>query len=151
MDGVYTEEKLRALNKKQIIGLFLKIQEQTNTTVASLTAEIKRLNENFQKLESDVSVIENVNNILSKQMPSIERQLWKNAQRSRRECNEVVGLPSSIDDKELQPIVCRILQHTGVVIMGGRIEACHLLNKQTDRTTIKFSRRKDWEQAIQKK
>ena len=65
MDGVYTEEKLRALNKKQIIGLFLKIQEQTNTTVASLTAEIKRLNENFHKLESVVSVIENVNNILS--------------------------------------------------------------------------------------
>ena len=80
MSGVYTEETLRALNKNQIIDLFLKTQEQANTTIASLTAEIKRLNENFQKLESDVSVVKNVNNILSKQMSSTERQCWKNAQ-----------------------------------------------------------------------
>ena len=74
MSGVYTEETLRALNKNQIIDLFLKTQEQASTTIASLTAEIKRLNENFQKLESDVSVVKNVNNILSKQMSSIEKQ-----------------------------------------------------------------------------
>ena len=65
MARVYTDETLKALNKSQIIDLFF---------IASLTAAIKRLNENFQKLESDVSVVINVNNILSKQMPSIERQ-----------------------------------------------------------------------------
>ena len=41
MAGVYTEETLRALltalNKNQIIDLFLETQEQTNTTIASLT------------------------------------------------------------------------------------------------------------------
>ena len=71
---------MRALNKNQIIDIFLKTQEQANTTIALITAEIKRLNENFQKLESDVSVVENVNNILSKQISSTERQCWKNAQ-----------------------------------------------------------------------
>ena len=77
MSGVYTGETLKALNKNQIIDLFLKTQEQTDSTIASLTAEIKRLNENFQKLEADVSLVTNVNNILSKQMSSIERQYWK--------------------------------------------------------------------------
>ena len=101
MAGVYTEETLRALNKNQIIDLFNKTQEQANTTIASLTAEIKGLNENFQKLESDVSVIKNVNNILSKQISSTERQCWKNTQYSWRERVEVVGLPSSIDKKIL--------------------------------------------------
>ena len=101
MSGVYAEETSRALNKNQIIDLLFKSQEQTNTTIASLTAEIKRLNENFQKLESDVSVVKNVNNILSKQMSSIQRQCWKNAQYSRREFFELVGLPSSIEDKDL--------------------------------------------------
>ena len=129
MAGVYTEETLRALNKNQIIDLFLKTQEQANTTIASLTAEIKRLNENFQKLESDVSVVKNVNNILSKQMSSIERQCWKNAQYSRRECVEVVGLPSSIGDKDLELTACRVLQHIGVGTTGEGIEACHRLNK----------------------
>ena len=50
------------------MDLFLKTQEQTNATMASLTAEMKGLNENFQKLESDVSVIKIVNNVLSKRM-----------------------------------------------------------------------------------
>ena len=68
MAGVHTEETLRALNKNQIIDLFLQTKEQTNSTIASLIAEIKGLNENFQKLESDVSLVKNVNNILSKQM-----------------------------------------------------------------------------------
>ena len=77
MSGVYTTETLSALNKNQIIDLFLKTQEQANKTIASLTAEIKRLNENFQKLESDVSIVKNVKNILSKQMSSNERQCWK--------------------------------------------------------------------------
>ena len=85
--------------------MFLKTQEQTNTTIASLTAEIKRLNGNFQKLESNVSVVKNVNNILLKQMSSIERQCWKNTQYSRRECVEVVGLSSSIEDKDLEPTI----------------------------------------------
>ena len=128
MSGVYAEETSRALNKNQIIDLLFKSQEQTNTTIASLTAEIKRLNENFQKLESDVSVVKNVNNILSKQMSSIERQCWKNAQYSRREFFELVRLHSSIEDKDLEPTVCRVLQDISVGVTGEGIEACHRLN-----------------------
>ena len=148
MSGIYTEEKLRALNKNHIIDLFLKTQEQANTTIASLTAKIKRLNENFQKLESDVSVAKSVNNILSKHMSSIERQCWENAQYSRRECVVVVGLPLSIEDKNIQTTVCRVLQHIGAGITGKGIEACHRLNKQSDRTILKFSRRKDCEYVM---
>ena len=128
MSEVYAEETSRALNKNQIIDLLFKSQEQTNTTIASLTAEIKCLNENFQKLESDVSVVKNVNNILSKQMSSIQRQCWKNAQYSRREFFELVRLHSSIEDKDLEPTVCRVLQDIGVGITGEDIEACHRLN-----------------------
>ena len=112
-------------------------------TIAALTAEIKRLNQNFQKLEPNVSVVKNVNNILSKQTSSIERQCWKNAQYSQRECVEV--------DKHLEPTVCRVLQHIGVGITREGIEACHRLNKQSDRTIVKFSRRKDCEHVMRKK
>ena len=40
MAGVFTVETLKALDKNQIIDLFLKTQEQTNTTIASLTTEV---------------------------------------------------------------------------------------------------------------
>ena len=79
MVGVYSEETQITLNKNHIIDLLLKTQEQTNTTIASQTVEIKRLNKNFRKLESDVSVNRNVNNVLSKQMSSIERVGCKNS------------------------------------------------------------------------
>ena len=73
-------------------------------------------------------------------MSSIERQCWKNAQYSRHDFVEVVGLSSSIEDKEFEPTVCRILQDIGVDKTGERIEACHCLNKQSDRTIVKFAR-----------
>ena len=96
MVGVYSEETLPALNKNAIIDLLPKTQEQTNTTIVSLTLEIIRLNENFRKLESDLSFVRNVNNFLSKQMSSIEKLCLKKSQYPRRECVEVVGIPSSI-------------------------------------------------------
>ena len=101
------------------------------------------MSENFQKLESDVSIVKNMNNILLKQMPSIERQCWKNAQYLWHECVEVVGLPSSIEEKDLEPSVCRVLQHIGGVGITGGIDVCHCLKKQSDRTKVKFSKRKD--------
>ena len=81
---MYTEEIPRALNKNQIIDLLLETQEQTDTTIASVTPEIKRLNKNFQKPGSYVSVVKNVRNILFKQMSSTERQCCKNNQCSQR-------------------------------------------------------------------
>ena len=61
---------------------------------------------------------------------------------------EVVGLPSSIEDKDLEPTLCRVLQHIVVGIRGEGIDACHRLNKQSDRTIVKFSRRKDYENVM---
>ena len=43
-----------------------------------------------------------------------------------------------------------MLQHIGVDIMGESIEASHLLNKVSDRTIVKFSRRKDCEHVMRK-
>ena len=77
---------------------------------------MKNLNENFKKLESDVAVVKDVNNILCKQIVSVKRQCWKNAQYSQREFVEVVGLPSSIADDQLENTVCRVLQHIGANI-----------------------------------
>ena len=84
-------------------------------------------------------------------MSSIERQCWKNAQYSQRECAEVVGLPLSNEDKDLEPTVFRVLQYIVVGITGEGIEACHRLNRQSDKTIVRFSRRKDYEHVMQKK
>ena len=92
MTAIYNEDTLRALNKTQLIELFLKLQKHTKGIINSRTGEMKNIKENFKKVESDIVVVKNVNNMLCKQMVSVERQLWKNAQYSRCECVEVVRL-----------------------------------------------------------
>ena len=63
---------------------------------------------------------------------------------------EVVGVPLSIEDKELEPTVCRMLLHSGVDITGERTGEYHCLDKQSDRNIVKFLRRKDCEHAMRK-
>ena len=123
MTGNYNEETLQPLNKTQLIRLLLKNQEQTNNTINTLTEEIKEIHHNFKKLESQIIVV-------------------------RRECVQVVGIPSSVEHDQLEPILCRILHHIGVNISGDKIEACHQLDENSEKTIVKFSSRKDCEHKV---
>ena len=64
--------------------------------------EIHKLNDDFLKLEADVEIAKNINNLLSQLVVDLERQCWDNAQYSRRECLEIVGIPRSVDDNSLE-------------------------------------------------
>ena len=92
-----------------------------------------------------------VNDALVKQLSSVERQCRKNAQYSRRECVEVVGISSLVEHDQLEPTVCRILHHIGVNISEDKIEACHRLGKNSDRIIVKFSSRKDCQHTMRVK
>ena len=139
MTGVYTEDTLKALNKTQLIDLFLKMQDQTNSTIVSLMAEMKDLSSSFKRLESDVQIVKTVNNNLIKQLENTERQCWANAQYSRRECLEVIGIPKTVESKDLEHTVCKVFNSIDFDIEEDRIEACHRLTK-FDRTIVKFSK-----------
>ena len=78
--GNNTEGTLKALNKTQLIDLFLKMQEQTNFTKESLMTEMKDLNNVSKRLESDVPIVKIVNNKILKLLENSERQCWANAQ-----------------------------------------------------------------------
>ena len=54
MIAVYTEDTLKSLTKFQIIDLFFKMQDRTNSIISKLTDEIKKLNANFKRLQSGV-------------------------------------------------------------------------------------------------
>ena len=108
MTGVYTEDTLKALNKTQLIDLFLKMQDQTNSTIVSLMAEMKDLSSSFKRLESDVQIVKTVNNNLLKQLENTERHWWANAEYSRRECVEVIGIPKTVESKDLEHTICKV-------------------------------------------
>ena len=128
MTGVCTEDTLKALNKTQLIDLFLKMQDQTNSAIVSLMAEMKELSISFKRLESDVQIVKTVNNNLLKQLENTERQCWANAQYSRRECVEVIGIPKTVESKDLEHTICKVFNSIGFDIEENRIEGCHRLS-----------------------
>ena len=79
MTGVYTEDTIKSLNKTQLIDLFLKMQDQANSTIDFLMVEMIDLKSSFNRLESDVQTVKIVNNNLLKQLENTERQCWTNA------------------------------------------------------------------------
>ena len=144
---VYTEDTLKALNKTQLIDLFLKMQDKMNSTIDSLMAEMEDLNSSFKRLESDLEIVKTVNNNLLKQLKNTERQCWVDAQYLRRKCVDVIGIPKSVDSKDLEHTVCKVFNSIGFDIEEDRIEACRRLTK-SDRTIVKFSRRKDYQHLM---
>ena len=55
------------------------MKKDTDGTISKLTDEIRNLNANFKRLESDVQVCKKVNDALVKQADFLERQSWRNA------------------------------------------------------------------------
>ena len=106
---------------------------------------------NFSKLQSELSIAKRVNTELTKRIVTLERQCWANAQYSRKECVEVVGIPRQVDDKHLEAKVLSIFQKVGCAIAPEfiddlvKITAESLLNSLVGRTAVKYFRlRKTW-------
>ena len=106
--------------------------------------KVRKLNGSFQQLKPDLAITKNVNSQLRNRFVNMERQCWANAQYSRRECVEIVGIPTSVPDNELEETFCKIVDKVGVKIDDGDIESCHLVG----RAKVKFSHRKDCQQLM---
>ena len=143
----YTVEELNNYTKKQLIDMFL-AKESVSKSLTELTVEIKKLTGIVTRLESEIAVVKKVNNELQKQLITTERQCWANAQYSRRECIEVTGIPLSVSDENLEDKVLKVVKKLGVEVDADNIEACHRIKKDSDRTIVKFSKRKDCQQVM---
>ena len=60
----------------------------------------------------------------------MERQCWANAEQYRRECLELVGVPRSSSDGDLEDKVLKIFEKDGCPIEGNNIEDCHRISKK---------------------
>ena len=72
----YTEDGLDKLLKKDLISIILSQQRKIDQDNIGWLDEIHNLNDNFSKLEADVKIAKNINNLLSQRVVDLERQ-WK--------------------------------------------------------------------------
>ena len=94
---VHMEATLKGLNKPDLIKLVLQLESEMNSDIKELTLEIRDLVAQMKKCEADVAIVKNfINEELVNQLIETEQQCWANAQYSRRECLEVVRIPTPI-------------------------------------------------------
>ena len=82
----YTKETLDKLLKKDIVSIVLSQQTQMDAANSEIMDQIRKFNENFEKLPSELIVEKHLNSVLSERLVSMECQCWANAKYSRREC-----------------------------------------------------------------
>ena len=62
----YSEEALGELKKNALINIVLQLQTKLNTVNVETLEELRKLNENFIKMESDLLITKNTNSLLEK-------------------------------------------------------------------------------------
>ena len=144
----YIEDGLDKLLKKDLISIILSQQRKIEQDNIGWLDEIRKFIDNIFKLEADVKIAKNINHLLSQRVADLERQCWANAQFSRRECLEIVGIPCSVDDNSLEEKVIQSFGKSGCNIDSSNIEACHRITEGNDRVIVKFSRRKDCQKVL---
>ena len=152
--ATYTNESLDKLYKKDLIPIVLSLQNKLNEANNSKTEsldEIRKLNDKFDKLQSDVCISKNVNDLLSSRLLNIERQCWANAQYSKKECLDIVGISSEVKDETLEESIVRLFDKLGCSIDTDRVEAYHRVSKNNNTVIVKFTRRKDCQKVWNKK
>ena len=115
----------------------------------TLSNTVDNLSSKPDLVESSLVVTKTVIDNLLNRTKTLERSLHAQEQYSRRECLEIVGIPVSINDKNLQPTICNILNEIDVPCGPEDLEDCHRI--KGDRTIVKFSSRKKSSEVLRKK
>ena len=94
MCGTHTEAVLNKLTKPELVQLHLKAEATLGSQITGLPKEINNALTYLKKLEADIAVVKTVNDRLVDIVIKTERQCWENAQYSRRDTLEIVGIPN---------------------------------------------------------
>ena len=126
----YTNDGLDKLLKKDLISIILSQQRKIDQDDIGWLDEIRKLNDNFSKLEADVTIAKSINNLLLQGVADLERQCWANAKYSIREYLEVVEIPRSVDDNILEEKVIQVFKNLVATLILASLKRAIVLPKR---------------------
>ena len=143
----YSNESLQSLSKNHMIPVVLPLQSKFDQANKKMLEEILTLNNTFSTLESELSVTKAVNSLLLSRLVKMKHLCWANAQYSRRECLDIIGIPSEVEANVLEEKVVNIFENLGCNIPPNHIEACHRVSRGDNHCQV-FFRRKGCQQVL---
>ena len=99
----------------------------------------------FNVPKSELQVSKNVTDNLTQYIKTLECKCHENEQYSRRECLDISGIPSSIEDGAFEDNVLELFRKVNVLIDPSKVEDCHRLkfnNNAPQKVIMKLSKRK---------
>ena len=125
MTSFFDEKKLAEFKKPHLVELVLELQKEKNNLLSQQQTKMKQMDDRLIELE---------------------RSHYLYLQYGRRESIEISGIPSNIQQKELETEVIKIYNEARVKIHGREltqmdIAACHRVGKRGD-TIVRFVNRK---------
>ena len=140
--ATYTDDALDKLCKQDLIPIVLPLQSKLEDKDNTVLDEVRKLNDSISKLHAELAVTKNIKNLLVTRLLTLDRECWVNAQYSRRECFDIVGIPREVSGEVLEEKVLNIFGKLGCDISPDRIEACHRVGRTNDAVIVKFSRKR---------
>ena len=125
------DQSLQTMSKKYMIPIALSLQSKLDQANKKVLEEIRKLNDAFSKSEYESSVTKQVNPLLSRRFVNMGCQCWFNAQYSRQECLEIIGISSEVEADVLEEEVVNIFDKSACNIPPNCIEACHSVSKKS--------------------
>ena len=139
-----TKAALKKPTKEEIIKFTLDLQDNFNQYLKCIKKDLSEIRKNFSKLEAELAVTKEVNNVLRNQMIQVEIKYWSNQQYYRRDCLEINSIPERLIDSLLEETALNTFKELGVSIDTSDIKACHRVGPPSQKKVIiKMSRRKD--------
>ena len=77
--ATYTGDSLDKLREQNLILTALSLQSKLEDKDNTVLEEVRKLNESISKLDTELAVTKNVNNLLLTRLTTLERQCWANA------------------------------------------------------------------------
>ena len=152
----HIENMLKDLKNENLIALVLNLQNEQDKFMEkfckhldTLSNIVDNLSSKLHLIESSLVVTKTVNDNLLDRITTLERSLHAQEQYSRRGYLEIVGIPVSITDKNLQETVCNILNEIDVPYGSDDLEDCQRI--KGDRIIVKFSSRRKSSEVLCKK
>ena len=131
-----------------MIPIVLSLQSQLDQANNKVLQEFSKLNDIFSKSKFELSVTKQVNSLLSSRLVNMERHCWARAQYSRRECLDIINIPSEVKADVLEEKVINTFEKLGCNISSNRAEACHRVSKRSATVVVKSIRRKGCQQVL---
>ena len=144
----YSLSSLIKLTREELANIVLDYQHKLDNSLDSVNAELLELKTKFTKMESDLAISRNGNVKLVERLVVTEQKCWANEHYSRREYQEISGIPESVSDNALEDKVQGVLHGIDVEVDTENIESCYRLKGKGSkgRVILKLTKRMDPEE-----